>query len=1010
MNPIKMDSDIIFVIKNLLAEILEVDIITVPDFAGDLTDPPTVIVEGVHYLVHVEKGGIHLRRLRPDLCEGNVLPLSLASRIEADFGVSLGVSRSAIGANLGATCRRPQPLRLALGQSRRSQHGEPVLMGYVDTDFAGDKDNICSTKGDIRQRGDLLNGENYHAWSRAVKMALLSKNKLGFVDGTIKAPNKVEAHYTVWERVDNMVLLWLLRSVVPEIAQSSLRIVHTVNTCYKLHGYQPRWKGRNNKRSGTTNEQKSVAAMVIGTSEQHSFVANTPLESGFIGSSGELQLKASEPQPKTNALVASFKPLVIDGKKPISYCSPGWIIDTGYLYDCHKPDNSSAVSCDGQVVDDLDYMSSGYNVLANGDQEVLSHAEPSDQNAFPSPMQCVSSMQLDPQTNQEQSPRKNDVGSQLNCLPSQEQSSGQHALNSQMDSQISQAQLRPVVPPLRRSNRYWVPPSYLKDYHCSPLKNPPSNSCVQMIGSSHELSRVIRYDGNSRPSTELDLGLFWPSTKLTRGHLWLSAELSLRDRGPTLELPFGGLEGHYGHGIVFRSQHGEPVLMGYVDTDFADGENYHAWSRAVKMALLSKNKLGFVDGTIKAPNKVEAHYTVWERVDNMVLLWLLRSVVPEIAQSSLRIVHTVNTCYKLHGYQPRWKGRNNKRSGTTNEQKSVAAMVIGTSEQHSFVANTPLESGFIGSSGELQLKASEPQPKTNALVASFKPLVIDGKKPISYCSPGWIIDTDNGQEFEMDDFYNSLGIEHKKTCVETPEQNSVVEPKHQHIYVLHELCDFKLTYLSNIKSLEFYISLPTNGTGYLYDCHKPDNSSAVSCDGQVVDDLDYMSSGYNVLANGDQEVLSHAEPSDQNAFPSPMQCVSSMQLDPQTNQEQSPRKNDVGSQLNCLPSQEQSSGQHALNSQMDSQISQAQLRPVVPPLRRSNRYWVPPSYLKDYHCSPLKNPPSNSCVQMIGSSHELSRVIRYDDSPTLIDVTGYRRLIAKLLYLTITRSDLTFVT
>nr|GMC84482.1 replication protein A 70 kDa DNA-binding subunit B-like [Ipomoea batatas] len=32
------------------AEILEVDIITVPDFAGDLTDPPTVIVECVHYL------------------------------------------------------------------------------------------------------------------------------------------------------------------------------------------------------------------------------------------------------------------------------------------------------------------------------------------------------------------------------------------------------------------------------------------------------------------------------------------------------------------------------------------------------------------------------------------------------------------------------------------------------------------------------------------------------------------------------------------------------------------------------------------------------------------------------------------------------------------------------------------------------------------------------------------------------------------------------------------------
>nr|GME10079.1 hypothetical protein Iba_scaffold9471CG0030 [Ipomoea batatas] len=103
--------------------------------------------------------------------------------------------------------------------------------------------------------------------------------------------------------------------------------------------------------------------MVIGTSEQHSFVANTPLESGFIDSS---------------------------------------------------------VSCDGQAADDLDYMSSGYNILANSDQEVSSHAEPSAQNAFPSPTQSVSSMQLDPHTNLEQSPEQNDVGSQLNCLPSQQ--------------------------------------------------------------------------------------------------------------------------------------------------------------------------------------------------------------------------------------------------------------------------------------------------------------------------------------------------------------------------------------------------------------------------------------------------------------------------------------------------------------------------------------------------------------------------------------------------------------
>ncbi|XP_019153455.1 PREDICTED: uncharacterized protein LOC109149920 [Ipomoea nil] len=67
-----------------------------------------------------------------------------------------------------------------------------------------------------------LNETNYHTWSRTMKMALLSKNKHGFVDGTIKVPNKTEACYTAWERANNMVLSWILHSVIPIIAQSVL--------------------------------------------------------------------------------------------------------------------------------------------------------------------------------------------------------------------------------------------------------------------------------------------------------------------------------------------------------------------------------------------------------------------------------------------------------------------------------------------------------------------------------------------------------------------------------------------------------------------------------------------------------------------------------------------------------------------------------------------------------------------------------------------------------------------
>lgn len=70
-----------------------------------------------------------------------------------------------------------------------------------------------------------------------------------------------------------------------------------------------------------------------------------------------------------------------------------------------------------------------------------------------------------------------------------------------------------------------------------------------------------------------------------------------------------------------------------------DGTNYYRWRRSMQRALLSKNKLKFVDGSISAPSFADAKCVSWIRCNAMVVSWIIRTLSSSIAKS---VVHTIN--------------------------------------------------------------------------------------------------------------------------------------------------------------------------------------------------------------------------------------------------------------------------------------------------------------------------------------------------------------------------------
>ncbi|KAJ9561856.1 LOW QUALITY PROTEIN: hypothetical protein OSB04_007016 [Centaurea solstitialis] len=100
--------------------------------------------------------------------------------------------------------------------------------------MAGDKDDAASkhdTGPDVNSPlyihasdypkqmhvNDVLTDNNYADWSQEMMNFLFAKNKVGFIDGTIKKPEKTAMDYMAWMRCDAMVKGWLTTAMEKDI-------------------------------------------------------------------------------------------------------------------------------------------------------------------------------------------------------------------------------------------------------------------------------------------------------------------------------------------------------------------------------------------------------------------------------------------------------------------------------------------------------------------------------------------------------------------------------------------------------------------------------------------------------------------------------------------------------------------------------------------------------------------------------------------------------------------------
>ena len=108
----------------------------------------------------------------------------------------------------------------------QSAHSVPASSATIADEYANNPFFLPTNEnpGLMLTSKPLTGPKNYMSWARFVFLALSSKNKFGFVDGSIVEPDSSSSLYNSLSRCNTTILSWLTKSLSLDLKASVMYI------------------------------------------------------------------------------------------------------------------------------------------------------------------------------------------------------------------------------------------------------------------------------------------------------------------------------------------------------------------------------------------------------------------------------------------------------------------------------------------------------------------------------------------------------------------------------------------------------------------------------------------------------------------------------------------------------------------------------------------------------------------------------------------------------------------